>query len=112
MRTRKIFLMFASLVLMTCIRTLAQQTNTSNKLEWQPYFDRLYGQAEMRYHFATHQPRRVNKWQKTFRAELKEALGITQIERELGWKPETNFVHGIRNTIRWYAENREWLGDT
>ena len=93
MRTRKIFLMFASLVLMTSIRTLAQQTNTSNKLEWQPYFDRLYGQAEMRYHFATHQPRRVDKWQKTFRAELKEALGITQIERELGdYQPVAKLV--------------------
>lgn len=40
------------------------------------------------------------------------AIDAKKIERELGWKPETNFVHGIRNTIRWYAENREWLGDT
>ena len=39
------------------------------------------------------------------------AIDAKKIERELGWKPETKFVHGIRNTIRWYAENREWLGD-
>ena len=84
----------------------AQQREVSQKFEWQPYFDHLYGQTEMRYHFATLQPRNVNKWQKTFRTELKKVLGITQIEKEhRDFKPLAKFVdredldYGIRE--RW-----------
>ena len=27
---------------------------------------------------------------------------------ELGWLPETKFADGIKKTIRWYLDNREW----
>ena len=32
----------------------------------------------------------------------------TEIYTELGWLPETKFADGIKKTIRWYLENREW----
>ena len=36
------------------------------------------------------------------------AVDSSKIRKELGWKPETEFKEGIRKTIRWYLDNREW----
>lgn len=36
------------------------------------------------------------------------AIDPEKIHKELGWLPETNFEDGMKRTIRWYAENREW----
>jgi dTDP-glucose 4,6-dehydratase len=33
----------------------------------------------------------------------------TKIREELGWEPETMFAEGIRKTIDWYLENRQWM---
>ena len=27
---------------------------------------------------------------------------------KLGWLPETKFADGIKKTIQWYLDNREW----
>jgi dTDP-glucose 4,6-dehydratase len=35
-------------------------------------------------------------------------LDSTKISRELGWKPLIPFEQGMRETVRWYAENRDW----
>ncbi|MDE0183933.1 MAG: dTDP-glucose 4,6-dehydratase [Candidatus Poribacteria bacterium] len=35
-------------------------------------------------------------------------LDSSKIRRELGWEPQVNFESGLRDTVRWYAENREW----
>jgi len=40
--------------------------------------------------------------------DLRYAIDATKIDRELGWKPEETFESGIRKTIIWYIENREW----
>ena len=32
----------------------------------------------------------------------------SKIERELGWKPEETFETGLRKTVAWYLNNREW----
>ncbi|GGN92924.1 dTDP-glucose 4,6-dehydratase [Saccharibacillus kuerlensis] len=32
----------------------------------------------------------------------------TKITNELGWKPKHNFETGIRETISWYLDNKEW----
>ena len=32
-----------------------------------------------------------------------------KIKDELGWEPETMFEDGIKLTIRWYLEHREWM---
>jgi dTDP-glucose 4,6-dehydratase len=39
------------------------------------------------------------------------ALAIGKIESQLGWKPSESFSTGLRKTIEWYLENREWLDD-
>ena len=35
-------------------------------------------------------------------------LDSARIRRELGWSPVVEFDRGVRETIRWYAENRAW----
>jgi dTDP-glucose 4,6-dehydratase len=35
-------------------------------------------------------------------------LDSAKIRRELGWEPLIEFDDGVRETIRWYAENRSW----
>lgn len=36
------------------------------------------------------------------------AMNIEKIERELGWQPKIAFEEGIKRTIDWYKENKEW----
>lgn len=36
------------------------------------------------------------------------AIDASKICSELGWKAEHDFSQGIRNTVRWYLENRAW----
>ena len=36
------------------------------------------------------------------------AIDPSKIERELGWKPETDFKDGLSETIDWYLSNQEW----
>lgn len=36
------------------------------------------------------------------------AIDPTKIHTELGWLPETKFDDGIKKTIEWYLNNREW----
>jgi len=36
------------------------------------------------------------------------AMDTSRIERELGWKHQVSFDAGMRATIRWYLDNREW----
>ena len=35
-------------------------------------------------------------------------LDASKIERELGWRPSVDFDAGLEETVRWYADNREW----
>ncbi|MBP8598171.1 MAG: dTDP-glucose 4,6-dehydratase [Selenomonas sp.] len=36
------------------------------------------------------------------------AIDPTKIHEELGWLPTTNFEDGIRETVQWYLDNRDW----
>ena len=36
------------------------------------------------------------------------AIDAGKIERELGWTPTHTFETGLRETVRWYLENRGW----
>ncbi len=36
------------------------------------------------------------------------AIDPTKIGNELGWKPETRFEDGIKATVKWYLEHKDW----
>lgn len=38
------------------------------------------------------------------------AIDAGKIERELGWRPQESFESGLRKTVAWYLENRDWWG--
>lgn len=40
--------------------------------------------------------------------DLRYAIDPTKIESELNWKPKYNFDSGIKQTIQWYLDNKEW----
>ena len=37
------------------------------------------------------------------------AIDCEKLKSELGWTPEENFESGIRKTVRWYLNNRQWV---
>lgn len=37
------------------------------------------------------------------------AIDASKIQRELGWTPAHKFENGIRETIRWYLDNQDWV---
>jgi dTDP-glucose 4,6-dehydratase len=37
------------------------------------------------------------------------AIDASKIQRELGWTPAHRFEQGIRETIRWYLDNQDWV---
>ena len=41
--------------------------------------------------------------------DMRYAIDPAKIHRELGWLPQTKFDDGIRKTIRWYLDNKQWL---
>lgn len=40
--------------------------------------------------------------------DLRYAIDASKIQRELGWVPQESFESGIRKTVQWYLDNREW----
>jgi UDP-glucuronate 4-epimerase len=44
------------------------------------------------------------------RADMRETWAdIEKAERLLGWRPEIGFDEGLRRTVNWHVENRDWL---
>lgn len=41
--------------------------------------------------------------------DYRYAMSADKIERELGWRAKTSFEEGLKLTVEWYLENREWL---
>ena len=40
--------------------------------------------------------------------DARYAIDAAKIGRELGWQPQETFDTGIRKTVAWYLENRDW----
>lgn len=40
--------------------------------------------------------------------DARYAIDASKIQRELGWVPEETFETGLRKTVQWYLDNREW----
>ena len=37
------------------------------------------------------------------------AMDARKISRELGWSPGLSYEEGLRNTVRWYLDHKDWL---
>ncbi|MGF1762532.1 dTDP-glucose 4,6-dehydratase [Aliivibrio kagoshimensis] len=40
--------------------------------------------------------------------DVRYAIDASKIERELGWTPKETFESGIRHTVEWYLNNKQW----
>lgn len=40
--------------------------------------------------------------------DMRYAIDPTKIHNDLGWEPETRFADGIKKTIKWYLDNKDW----
>ena len=40
--------------------------------------------------------------------DIRYAIDASKIENELGWAPQETFESGIRKTVEWYLDNKEW----
>ena len=40
--------------------------------------------------------------------DLRYAIDSSKIERELGWSQKESFETGLKRTVAWYLENRDW----
>ena len=40
--------------------------------------------------------------------DLRYSLDCSKIEKQLGWKPKTDFREGLHETVQWYKENEKW----
>lgn len=36
------------------------------------------------------------------------AMDCSKISYKLGWRPQVNFLQGLKQTVSWYVKNREW----
>ena len=41
--------------------------------------------------------------------DLRYAIDSTKAEKELGWNRTYNFEDGIKETVQWYVNNKEWI---
>lgn len=39
---------------------------------------------------------------------MRYAIDLAKMMNELEWKPTIKFDEGIKQTIKWYLENKEW----
>ena len=40
--------------------------------------------------------------------DFRYGIDTTKIQSELGWAPSHTFESGLRRTIQWYVDNRQW----
>lgn len=40
--------------------------------------------------------------------DLRYAMDDAKLRRELGWRPSESLESGLRKTVRWYLDNRDW----
>lgn len=44
-----------------------------------------------------------------FAHDFRYALDCKKIKKNVGWEPSTDFIEGLRATIKWYLSNTDWI---
>lgn len=73
--------------------------NERNNLEITRLILGLLGKPETLIRFVTDRPGHDRRY----------ALDSEKIQAKLGWRPERAFEEGLRETVRWYLENPDWV---
>jgi dTDP-glucose 4,6-dehydratase len=40
--------------------------------------------------------------------DLRYAIDPTRIQQELGWRPSVTLAQGLKKTVQWYLDNKDW----
>lgn len=40
--------------------------------------------------------------------DVRYAIDTSKIKKQLGWKPSVSFYEGMKVTVRWYLDNKDW----
>ncbi|HGO5855366.1 TPA: dTDP-glucose 4,6-dehydratase [Mannheimia haemolytica] len=74
----------------------------------------VYSICELLEEFVPNKPKNVKKYVDLIRYvqdrpghDVRYALDMAKIQKELGWKPQETFESGLRKTVKWYLDNRE-----
>lgn len=43
--------------------------------------------------------------------DMRYAIDATKLDKELGWKPSITFEEGLRQTVKWYLTNQDWVNE-
>lgn len=43
--------------------------------------------------------------------DLRYAIDATKIQEELNWRPQESFETGLRKTVQWYLDNKQWVNN-
>ncbi len=43
--------------------------------------------------------------------DFRYAIDSSKIKNELGWEPSYNFSDGLKETVKWYIEHKEWVNE-
>lgn len=43
--------------------------------------------------------------------DMRYAIDATKLDNELGWKPSITFEEGLRQTVKWYLNNQDWVNE-
>lgn len=75
----------------------------------------VYSICELLEELVPNKPKNVKKYVDLIRYvqdrpghDVRYALDSTKIQKELGWKPQETFESGLRKTVNWYLDNKEW----
>lgn len=41
--------------------------------------------------------------------DLRYAIDCSKLQEEFGWEPSLKFEEGLRETVKWYLENKDWV---
>ena len=41
--------------------------------------------------------------------DFRYSMDFSKVMKECGWKPKTSFEEGLKKTVKWYLEHKEWL---
>ena len=99
----------AALLLVARAGAVGESYNVGGNNEWRN-LDVVHAICDLMNEFIPHRDYRDLITYVTDRPghDLRYAIDSQKIQRELGWRPVEKFETGLRKTVKWYLDNRDW----